>query len=237
MRGIIQIYSMVSVEDARAVSELGADHVGIMVARSSIPYTVDLSLGRNICRSVRGISKCVVLPISHNIAEILDIALSVEADIVQIASYEEYLPRLKHVEIYEILKSHGLKVIRVIPVGIGGELDAATFYSRYSDYIMLDTYGEPPTPLLRGFIGGTGKTHDWSISREIIKASSKPVILAGGLNPDNVSQAIKIVKPFGVDAATSLDIKGSGGRKDLLKVKAFIEAARRAWDELDEEEV
>lgn|GEM_PF-2522294 len=56
---------------------------------------------------------------------------------------------------YEILKSHGLKVIRVrvIPIGIGRELDPAIFYSRYGDYIMLDTHGESPSPLLRDFIG------------------------------------------------------------------------------------
>lgn len=63
------------------------------------------------------------------------------------------------------------------------------------------------------------------------------MILAGGLNPNNVSPAIKIVRLFVADAASSLDIRGSTGRKDLSKVKAFIEAVRRAWDELDEGEI
>jgi len=237
MGRVVQIYSMVSVDDAIGVAALGADHVGMMArpSRAPIPYTVDLELGKRICRAVRGTAKCVVLPISHEPSEILDIAVGVDADIVQIASYEELLSRQRYLEVYEALKSHGLGVIRVIPVGAGGELEAALFYERFSDYIMLDTHGDPPTPLLRGFIGGTGRTHDWRLSREIVKRISKPVILAGGLNPYNVAAAIRAVRPSGVDAATSLDAPGSMGRKDLQAVRAFIEAARRAWDGIYEE--
>jgi phosphoribosylanthranilate isomerase len=230
--GVIQIYAMVSLEDAVSVAELGANHVGMMVSEEGLPYSVNAELGRKICRAIRGRARCVMLPLTHESREIIDLALKVEADVVQIASYEEYLPYEIYAELFDELRRHGLSVIKVIPVGYGNELEASRRYSSLCDYLMLDTHGEPPSPLLRGFIGGTGRVHDWSISRLIAGESPKPVILAGGLNPSNVSEAIRTVRPQGVDAATSLDIPGSGGRKDLLKVKMFIEAARRAWSEL-----
>jgi phosphoribosylanthranilate isomerase len=91
---------MVSAEDTRAVSGLVTDHVGIMVARSPIPYTVGVDLGRSICKPVRDISKCVAFPINHNPREILDMVLGVKANIVQIAGYKEYLLKERYVEIY-----------------------------------------------------------------------------------------------------------------------------------------
>jgi Phosphoribosylanthranilate isomerase len=78
---------------------------------------------------------------------------------------------------------------------------------------------------VKGHIGSTGKPHDWSISKEIVKNSSIPVILSGGLSPENVGEAIRTVKPDGVDACTSLDMN-SEGRKDVEKVRRFIENAR-----------
>jgi phosphoribosylanthranilate isomerase len=102
----------------------------------------------------------------------------------------------------------------------------AKSYAKEADFIMLDTLGRPPSELLRGFIGGTGRTHDWALSREIVQAVSGPVILAGGLNLQNLVPAIEKVKPWGVDAASSLSIPGTGGKSDIDKVKKFVELAK-----------
>ncbi|MEM3423739.1 MAG: phosphoribosylanthranilate isomerase, partial [Nitrososphaeria archaeon] len=75
-------------------------------------------------------------------------------------------------------------------------------------------------------LGGTGLTHDWEISAEIVKTVKIPVILAGGLTPDNVKKAIKKVKPFGVDVNTG--VKDSNGYKDPEKVKLFVKVAKNA---------
>jgi phosphoribosylanthranilate isomerase len=93
-------------------------------------------------------------------------------------------------------------------------------------------------PLVDGFItdtwdaqtgacGATGKTHDWEASRRIVESASKPVILAGGLTPVNVGRAIAQVRPAGVDSHTG--VEGPDGRKDPVRVRAFVEEARSAF--------
>ena len=91
---------------------------------------------------------------------------------------------------------------------------------------ITDTY-DPTT----GACGATGKTHDWFVSRELVQLSSRPVILAGGLTPDNVRQAIARVRPAGVDAHTG--VEGSDGRKDLRLVRRFVAEARAAFRALE----
>lgn len=94
------------------------------------------------------------------------------------------------------------------------------------DAFILDTY-DPTT----GASGATGRTHDWSVSRAIVMASPRPVIMAGGLTPSNVRQAILAVRPAGVDAHTG--VEGPDGRKDPARVRAFVVAAHGAFAELD----
>lgn len=124
------------------------------------------------------------------------------------------------------LKGNGFSTIKVIAVGSGAELEKARFYAGKSDFIMLDTYGDPPSELLQGFIGGTGKTSDWKLDRNIVESVDKPVILAGGLNLENVTLAIEQVRPWGVDAASALSIPGTRGKKDIQKVRRFVELAK-----------
>ncbi len=95
-------------------------------------------------------------------------------------------------------------------------------FSPYVDAFITDTF-DPQT----GHRGATGKVHDWKMSERLVALSPRPVILAGGLNPDNVALAIAHVRPAGVDVHTG--IEGSDGRKDLGKVRAFIMSARAAF--------
>lgn len=90
------------------------------------------------------------------------------------------------------------------------------------DAFITDSF-DPKT----GATGATGKLHDWSISRALVEASPKPVILAGGLTPENVYEAIITVKPAGVDTHTK--VEAPDGRKDLAKVKKFISESKRAF--------
>ncbi len=90
------------------------------------------------------------------------------------------------------------------------------------DAFITDTH-DP----LTGADGATGKTHDWSISRRLVEISSRPLILAGGLNPRNVRSAILQVRPAGVDVHTG--IEDASGRKDARKVAAFVAEARAAF--------
>ena len=81
-----------------------------------------------------------------------------------------------------------------------------------------------PSTLATDQVGGTGQTHDWSISRQIVEQLPIPVILAGGLTPDNVNDAIRHVKPFGVDVNSGT--KGADGYKDHARLRRFIESAK-----------
>lgn len=94
--------------------------------------------------------------------------------------------------------------------------------SPYVDAYITDTFN-PAT----GQEGATGLTHDWNISRLLVQLSPRPVILAGGLNADNVAEAIRAVRPAGVDAHTG--VEGPDGRKDSQKVSAFVQNARAAF--------
>ncbi len=95
----------------------------------------------------------------------------------------------------------------------------------YVDMFITDTF-DPAT----GAKGATGKTHNWDVSAELVKRSPKPLMLAGGLSADNVADAIRAVKPAAVDAHTALE--GTDGRKDLAKVRQFVQQARLAFEEI-----
>ena len=114
-----------------------------------------------------------------------------------------------------------LKLIRVVHVTGPEALAAARALERRVDAIILDTY-DP----VSGRHGATGKTHDWELSRRIVAAVGTPVILAGGLTPGNVADAIRTVHPWGVDVHTG--VEDPDGRRNFGKMRAFIERAKAA---------
>jgi len=109
--------------------------------------------------------------------------------------------------------------MRSIPVYGEDSIAIARSYEAIADLLLFDSY-RPTDPQ----IGAVGATHDWSISRRIVATARVPVILAGGLGPDNVAQAIRVVAPAGVDSKTKTDRPGTHS-KDLDRVRRFHEAA------------
>lgn len=95
-------------------------------------------------------------------------------------------------------------------------LEYAHMFEEYVDALILDSRTEDR-------LGGTGNIHDWNISRDIVTAVKKPVFLAGGLTPDNVSSAIQKVRPYGVDVNSGVEIDGE---KDYAKMFQFIRLAK-----------
>jgi phosphoribosylanthranilate isomerase len=117
----------------------------------------------------------------------------------------------------------GIKVIKEIAVS-GPEsreaaLSAARRYEESADILILDSQGDA------AFIGATGRTHDWSVSRAISRTTRLPCILAGGLGSDNVEAALQAVNPWAVDSYSRTN--RPDGRKDLVEIRAFVEAVRR----------
>jgi phosphoribosylanthranilate isomerase len=99
--------------------------------------------------------------------------------------------------------------------------------SEFVDAFITDTFNPQ-----NGATGATGLTHDWEISKNLVQYSTKPIILAGGLNPNNVYDAIIKVKPIGVDSHTG--VEDENGAKDLKKVQKFISESNRAFEKLKE---
>lgn len=99
--------------------------------------------------------------------------------------------------------------------------------SEFVDAFITDTFNPQ-----NGATGATGLTHDWEISKNLVQYSTKPIILAGGLNPNNVYDAIIKVKPTGVDSHTG--VEDENGAKDIIKVQKFISESNRAFEKLKE---
>ena len=112
----------------------------------------------------------------------------------------------------------GTKLVQVIHVTGSDAVDAARTVAPHVDALLLDS-GRPQMAIKE--LGGTGRTHDWAVSRRIRETAGVPVFLAGGLRADNVSQAIAQVGPFGVDVCSGVR---TNGRLDAAKVRAFIRA-------------
>ena len=119
----------------------------------------------------------------------------------------------------------GLQVIKSLVVR-GDNLaeleDRVAAFAPHVDGFITDTF-DPAT----GASGATGKTHDWAVSRRLVEISPRPVILAGGLTPENVGRAIQTVRPAGVDVHTG--VEDENGRKDPRRVRAFVAEAEEAF--------
>lgn len=114
-----------------------------------------------------------------------------------------------------------VKLIKAVHVMDAAAVDAAKRFAPHVDAVLLDTRTTDR-------IGGTGRIHDWSISRAIVAAVDKPVILAGGLNCRNLTDAVRQVRPFAVDVNSGVD--SSDGSKDPQKVKEFVRLAKTCGD-------
>ena len=110
--------------------------------------------------------------------------------------------------------------MRSVPVVDEESIAIARSYEAIADFLLLDSHRPSDRQ-----IGALGVTHDWTISRRIVELVRTPVILAGGLGPDNVAEAIRAVRPTGVDSKTKTDQTGSH-QKDINRVRQFYEAAR-----------
>lgn len=113
-----------------------------------------------------------------------------------------------------------IRIVRLIHISETGEIASNLNQLKIADVYLLDSFN-----ITSNQIGGTGKTHNWHTSAELVKKLEKPVVLAGGLNPNNIAEAIRIVKPFGVDVNSG--VKNKIGFKDKQKVIAFIKNAKQ----------
>lgn len=115
----------------------------------------------------------------------------------------------------------GRRLVQVIHVRRSADVDEAKRIAPHVHGLLLDS-GDPDAPVKT--LGGTGRTHDWALSRAIVEAVDVPVFLAGGLNPENVARAVATVRPFGLDVCTGVRVDG---RLDPDRLARFVAAARQ----------
>jgi phosphoribosylanthranilate isomerase len=216
---IVQIYSMTSMADAVITAEAGADLVGVVVAEPGIvPEGIDANAARAILAAARARARGVALSLSDDRDEICAMVDAVRPDIVHITARE--IEPEDCAWIRQRIAPVG--VLRAIAVRAGETIAEADAHQQAADFLMLDSGAA-------GRMGASGETHDWSISRTVAERSRIPVILAGGLTPQNVAEAIAAVRPWGVDSFTHTDVPGNRGKKDPARVRAFVAAAMRGF--------
>ncbi len=219
----VQIYGAWTLEDAGALVDMGVDHLGVEW-REDGADRAGLML-----ETFRGRVAVVVLPIHDDLERIARMARALRPDVVHLCPND--LPSPERFAAF-CRSVRPVKVMMAIPVApepdahVIDSVGIAQGYDPYADFFLLDTklvHTEDPVP---GYLGVTGRVHDWRVSRAIVERCRTPVILAGGLDPDNVAEGIRQVRPWGVDANTRLNLER--GKKDLVKCRAFIDNARRA---------
>jgi phosphoribosylanthranilate isomerase len=199
--------------EARMAAQEGADWLGLVGPMPSGPGVLSLEQAREIATSCHFSARPILLTSAQHADAILAEAAFVGVDAVQI---------VRHISCDEAaqLKASALHYVQVIHVGGREALALIDAYAPYCDAFLLDS-GSPS----REAFGGTGQTHDWSVSAECVRRADKPVFLAGGLNPDNVREAIREVRPYGVDICS-----GVRRHRKLAPalLYAFMEEVRKA---------
>lgn len=215
---IVQIYEVQNPKEAKKLVELGVDHIGVLVGKGKYPRELTFNQAKKIFRSLPKKAKKVALSLSSDLKEVSEVIEKTKPDILQIGTFPE---KISPSDVAKLKKRFPrLKVMRVIPVIDEESIKIAKQYDGIADFLLLDTYQKGDS-----LIGATGRVHNWDISQRIVKVVKTPVILAGGLGPDNVAEAIKKVKPVGVDSKTKTDrIDGKG--KDFKKVEKFVNIAK-----------
>lgn len=225
---IIQIYTTQTPEEGLALAALGVDYIGITPSNKGLPGEVSDEQGRLIFEAIGNRAVRVALTVEEDLDVIAAMVKVVRPDVLHLCGNPDSMvspegaAELKR-------RIPGLKIMQAIPVIDSSALKVTEAYQSVADYLILDSFS--PTV---GGVGATGFTHDWSLSRQIVLQSRLPVILAGGLSPENVAEAIHAVQPWGVDSLTrtNLPLEGRKFRKDLNLVKAFVENARNAAADL-----
>ena len=215
---LTQIYEVSTAEEARAISAIGVNHVGVLVGTGEFPRELGMAAARSVAACILPGSKFSALFLAADIALVEAWSRELRPDIVHLGA----APGLLSPEQTTILKRHlpGTLVMRSVPVTGPESVEIARSYERAADFLLLDSHREGDQQ-----IGALGLTHDWTLSRRIVELVRTPVILAGGLGPHNVAEAVRAVRPAGVDSKTKTDRDGSHA-KDLERVRRFHEAAR-----------
>ncbi len=207
----VKICGITNVDDACAAVAAGADLLGLNFYTKS-PRYIAPERAREIASQIRSSARPPLLVgvfVNSPLEEVQSILEIARVDLAQLHGDEP-------VRVLEQLHGRGFKALRPTSE-TEAEIDAEWFapYAPNAPALLIDAYR-------RDQFGGTGHMADWSIATKM--AQRYPVLLAGGLTPENVAEAVRQVRPWGVDVASGVEV--SPGKKDAGKMKLFVERAR-----------
>jgi phosphoribosylanthranilate isomerase len=209
----VKICCIASIEEAWIAIDHGASAVGLVSDMPSGPGPIAEHLIASIAATIPPGVASFLLTCKQDVESIVDQQRRMRVNTLQICdrlidgSYEDLRAELPGISLVQVIHVTGPEAIHEA-VAIAPRVDA----------ILLDSGNQS---LKVKELGGTGRTHDWDLSREIRESISVPLYLAGGLKPENVSAAIEIVEPFGIDVCSGLR---TDGRLDRAKLSSFFAA-------------
>ncbi len=247
---ITQIYEVQTPSEAENLISLGVDYIGSVIVSQElwkvplIRDTIDMADGSDARSSLIPLFSdphAILLALDYYKPDIVHFCEALTFQNDGSGTYKEFLFLQENIK----KRFPEIKIMRSIPIPQTGMTDPmdpielARLFEPVSDYFLTDTLIVEKSGSLfehqpvKGFVGITGRTCDWDVAAKLVKSSRIPVILAGGITPDNVFDGLMHVRPAGVDSCTGTNAVDSEGdsirfKKDFDKVKRFIDEVRRA---------
>lgn len=217
----VKICCISSREEAKIAIECGASAIGLVARMPSGPGPIADELINKIARTVPPPVATFMLTSETTVNEIIKHHHRTNTNTIQIV---DALSEGTYDELKSALPA--VRIVQVIHVIDESSVEEAIEISKVVDALLLDS-GNPRLKVKE--LGGTGRVHNWSLSKQIVERSKCPVFLAGGLNPENIIQAIEAVRPYAVDVCSGVR---TDGKLDRKKVELFIKNVNLGTEEL-----
>ncbi len=223
---VTQIYNITSKEEALQVINAGADILGIVPPQKTggkltVPGEISHEKVTEIMAATKGLAKRVLLYAGDDPEVYMDGAVLYRPEIIHLAGMRVTATRSFAEKIKSLVP--GILLEQSVPIEDHKAVELALERSEYADILILDSVSEKLS-----VVGAAGQPHDWNIDREIVQKAAIPVIVAGGLSPENVSHAIEATHPYGVDSLTRTNATLPDGTvcKDIERVRLFCRIAK-----------
>ncbi len=205
--------------DALAAVECGADALGFVMGGNVLPVEVEpyAQLVREIIKKIPvGVDSFLVTHL-FNADDIISLANYIQSTGIQISE------DINIDEVKKIRCNTDKKIIKTVVTTDPKATEKLKLYEPFCDFFLLDSRDS-------GYTGGTGKENNWSMCKKLIDMTNKPVFIAGGLNPNNLRNAIEMTNSYGVDVSTGVSCYSESylrkDRKEYKKIKDFIKIAK-----------
>jgi len=206
----VKICGLTDAADLRAAIEAGADAVGVISSVSvDTPREVDRGTAAELVADVPPFVTATLVTMPEDADHAVDLVRAIRPDAIQLHG------TFDADDIGYIRAETGVKVIPAVDYI---DTDRAHELDEAADAILVDSTREDGA-------GGTGEPHDWEATAELVETLTSPVILAGGLTPDNVAEAVRVAAPFAVDVASG--VERTEGQKDHTALATFVQNAGR----------